>query len=200
MDAPTTLSRTGPNTPEPAPQIVRPAPHMPKREADMTDGPITIDIGDVRLDHVSLRVPDYDDSCRWYRQVLGLQMLREWTDPDLPGLRLCHLRLGDTALELIGGGAPLAREVVTTVADHLAPAGVVHLCLTVPDLDRASEALSAHGVVPMAGPLYVDALDITLLLIQDNAGNVLEISQRGRASPAPAAGDDVRHPRPGEAR
>ena len=136
--------------------------------------------GAITLDHVSLRVPDYDDSVRWYREVLGLPIVLEWTDPALPGLRLCHLRLGTTKLELIGGGSPVQRDPVDTVADHLQPAGVVHLCMTVADLARTSAHLLTQDVHPMDGPLYVDALDITLILVKDNAGNVLEISQAGR--------------------
>ena len=133
----------------------------------------------VGLDHISLRVPDYDASLAWYQDTLNLTLLREWTDPVLPGLRLCHLQLGSSKLELIGGGQPHPRSGVSTVEDHLKPAGVIHLCLTVTDLEEITATLRSRGVEPFAGPLYVDALDITLVVIKDNSGNVLEIAQSG---------------------
>ena len=97
----------------------------------------------------------------------------------LPGLRLCHLQLGNSKLELIGGGQPHPRSSVSTVEDHLKPAGVIHLCSTVTDLKATTATLRSKGVEPFAGPLYVDALDITLVVIKDNSGNVLEIAQSG---------------------
>jgi catechol 2,3-dioxygenase-like lactoylglutathione lyase family enzyme len=140
----------------------------------------------VGFDHVSLRVRDYDASLAWYRDVLDLPVLHEWTEPELPGLRLCHLQLGAIKLELIGGGAPDARTPVHTVAEHMRPAGVIHLCLTVPDLRSATDQLHTRGVTPFAGPTYVEPLDITLIVIKDNSGNVLEISQPGHTIGPPA--------------
>ena len=140
----------------------------------------------VGLDHISLRVPDYDASLAWYQDTLNLTLLREWTDPGLPGLRLCHLQLGSSKLELIGGGQPHPRSSVSTVEDHLKPAGVIHLCLTVTDLEATTATLRSKGVEPFAGPLYVDALDITLVVIKDNSGNVLEIAQSGDRTGGPS--------------
>lgn len=135
--------------------------------------------GPLGLDHVSLRVPDYAASMDWYRTVLGLPVLVEWTEPQWEGMRFAHLQLGAAKLEIIGGGHPSARPTAATVAEHMHPEGVIHLCLTVPDLHPAIARLRAHGVELMAGPLFVEPLDITLVIVQDNAGNVLEISQRG---------------------
>lgn len=125
------------------------------------------------FDHISLWVPDYDASVAWYREVLGLPVLQKWTDPDLQSPRLCHLQLGEIKLELIGDGNPDTRTAVNTVAEHMRPEGVIHLCLTVADLEAATTDLQAKGVELLAGPLYVDALDITLVVIKDNSGNVL---------------------------
>lgn len=94
-------------------------------------------------------------------------------------------QLGEIKLELIGDGNPDARTPVNTVAEHMRPESVIHLCLTVADLEAATTDLQAKGVELLAGPLYVDALDITLVVIKDNSGNVLEISQPGRASLSP---------------
>ncbi|MEO5833859.1 MAG: VOC family protein [Nakamurella sp.] len=141
----------------------------------------------VGLDHVSLRVRDYDASVGWYRDKLDLELLIEWTDPTLPGIRLCHLRLGSSKLELIGNGSPRPRPAVNTVEQHLEPEGVVHLCLTVNDLEAVTVQLAARDVEKFAGPLYVDALDITLILVKDNSGNILEIAQRGRIPATTAA-------------
>lgn len=162
---------------------------MPDTEPAVRVGPAP---GVFGFDHVSLRVPDYDASLAWYRDILDLPVLREWTDPDLPGLRLAHLQLGPVKLELIGDGNPDSRSEVTTVAEHMRPAGVIHLCLTVDDLESTTAALAGRGVVPIAGPLHVAPLDITLIVIKDNSGNVLEISRPGGlTTEAPSVGPDV---------
>jgi pantothenate kinase/catechol 2,3-dioxygenase-like lactoylglutathione lyase family enzyme len=163
--------------------------------ADLAESVSPITLG---FDHVSLRVPDYEASLAWYRDLLELPVLREWTDPELPGLRLCHLQLGAVKLELIGDGDTHPRVEVNSVDEHMRPEGVIHLCLTVPDLDAATERLRAKGVLPMAGPLYVEPLDITLIVVKDNSGNVLEISQSGRTTASPQedaeiASGDVEH-------
>ena len=133
----------------------------------------------VGLDHISLRVPDYDASLAWYQDTSISLCYVSGPTPVSPGLRLCHLQLGNSKLELIGGGQPHPRSSVSTVEDHLKPAGVIHLCLTVTDLEATTATLRSKGVEPFAGPLYVDALDITLVVIKDNSGNVLEIAQSG---------------------
>ena len=153
-----------------------------QEQGDSPRGAAAVSVG---LDHISLRVPDYAASLAWYREVLNLALLREWTDAGLPGLRLCHLQLGSAKLELIGGGQPLPRSSVITVEDHLKPAGVIHLCLTVTDLEGTTATLRSKGVEPFAGPLYVDALDITLIVIKDNSGNVLKIAQSGDRTSVP---------------
>lgn len=132
----------------------------------------------LRTDHVSLRVPDYATALAWYQDVLGLELLHEWTDPELPGLQLCHLALGQTKLELIGNGEPVPREPVTDVASHMGQAGVVHLCLVVDDLAESMATLRERGVEELAGPVPVPALGMTLFLIKDVCGNAIEIAQR----------------------
>ena len=65
---------------------------------------------------------------------------------------------------------------MSTVEDHL-KRRCHSLVLDVTDLEATTATLRSNGVQPFAGPLYVDALDITLVVIKDNSGNVLEIAQ-----------------------
>ena len=143
----------------------------------MTAGPAT-GLRGLRTDHVSRRVPDYDVALSWYRNVLGLPLIREWTDPELPGLKLCTLALGGTNLELIGDGEPAPRDPVTDIPTHMAQAGVVHLCLVVDDLEESMRTLRERGVEELAGPVAVPALGMTLFLIKDASGNAIEIAQQ----------------------
>ena len=132
----------------------------------------------LRTDHVSLRVPDYDAALSWYRNILGLELIREWTDPELPGLQLCTLALGGTNLEIIGNGEPAPRNPVTDIPSHMGQMGVVHLCLVVDDLEESMSVLRERGVEELAGPVAVPALNMTLFLIKDASGNAIEIAQQ----------------------
>ncbi len=108
--------------------------------------------------HVSLNVDDVETAGRFYREVLGLEVLPR-PDFGFPGL---WLEAGGQQIHLI------------QVDDHRAPEGQ-HFAFRVEDLDAALEDLRGKGVetspafeVPGAGRQS---------FLRDPAGNIIELNQ-----------------------
>jgi catechol 2,3-dioxygenase-like lactoylglutathione lyase family enzyme len=107
-------------------------------------------------------------------------------DRALPRLRqskpretIVFLTHGDAKLELLGGGATESSPVVTDVADSLNPARLHHFCIAVDDLDATLEELRARGVTILGEPFDVPPIGQRVAFINDNSGNVIEITQPG---------------------
>jgi catechol 2,3-dioxygenase-like lactoylglutathione lyase family enzyme len=131
-----------------------------------------------RADHVAIRVPDYDETIRFYTKKLGFELEAEWTLGDAaPGLRLAYVRLGAFMIEVIGGAEPAPAPATVDIGAHLSRSGYIHLCLRVEDLDGSLAELGARGVEILAEPFAVNPIRQRLALIKDNSGNVIELAQ-----------------------
>jgi catechol 2,3-dioxygenase-like lactoylglutathione lyase family enzyme len=131
-----------------------------------------------RADHVAIRVPDYDETIRFYTTKLGFELEAEWTLGDAaPDLRLAYVRLGDFKIEVIGGGEPAPVPATDDIGAHLSRSGYIHLCLRVEDMDGTLTELGARGVEILAEPFVVEPIGQRLALIKDNSGNVIELAQ-----------------------
>jgi catechol 2,3-dioxygenase-like lactoylglutathione lyase family enzyme len=138
------------------------------------------------LRQVALPTADVERSLRFYRDVLGLELIERF---DPPGL--LFFRLSETRLLLDGAGAAQ-------------PAGVVYFA--VPDIWVAHRALLARGVVFKAQPhlIFRDEKGTFgapgeaewMAFFTDPDGNLLALSSReapqARARESPASADDGR--------
>jgi catechol 2,3-dioxygenase-like lactoylglutathione lyase family enzyme len=131
-----------------------------------------------RADHVAIRVPDHDETIRFYTSKLGFELEAEWTLGDAaPGLRLAYVRLGEFMIEVIGGAEPAPVPATDDIGAHLSRSGYIHLCLRVEDLDSTLAELGARGVEILAEPFVVEPIGQRLALIKDNSGKVIELAQ-----------------------
>ena len=106
------------------------------------------------LDHVAIVVRDTDEALRFYRDILGLTVVFSEV-LDEQGVRLTHLDLGNTHLQLVqplSDGHPLQ--------NHLREHGETlhHVCLRVDDVPRAMTELPQRGLPvrdaqPRRGPI-----------------------------------------------
>ena len=94
-----------------------------------------------RIHHVGLVVRRIDDAYRFYRDVLGLPLLKERTIPD-QGVRAALLAAGDTEIELL---EPL--DATSGIGRFLAHRGegLHHLCFETPDVAGALVSLLDRG-------------------------------------------------------
>jgi glyoxylase I family protein len=147
------------------------------------------------LHHVSLTVASLEDSPRFYRDVLGLEVEIQptgWSEgKDLAralgvespaALRLTILKVGSSGsrLELLQFREPASRS-----ARALPPSdvGAAHLCFQVDDVRATCAALTAQGVCFLA-PVSVIAdgplAGWNWVYFKDPDGHTLELVQVGR--------------------
>lgn len=130
-----------------------------------------------RGDHTALRVPNFEETVRWYREKLGVREVARWQAPPYvdPELRFAYLERNGAVLEIVGGGRPTrpgpppARIEETFLAQ-----GYLHLCLRVENLDAAAAELRRRGVKIFAGPNHNPALNRRFIHVKDNNAFDLE--------------------------
>jgi methylmalonyl-CoA/ethylmalonyl-CoA epimerase len=93
------------------------------------------------LDHVAILVSDLDAAVKLYRDVYGLE-LAEIEEVPSEQVRVAIFGHGAGRIELVspsGPDSPMARAL------EKRGEGLHHVCLEVPDLERAMAALRAQG-------------------------------------------------------
>jgi methylmalonyl-CoA/ethylmalonyl-CoA epimerase len=96
---------------------------------------------------VALTVPDFDDAVRFYRDVLGLKQLADWSGEDG---RVILLDGGRATLELFD--EPQAEKVDGIEAGRRV-SGQVRFALEVDDLDSVAARLVEAGATAEAAPV-----------------------------------------------
>jgi methylmalonyl-CoA/ethylmalonyl-CoA epimerase len=95
-----------------------------------------------RIHHVGVVVKRLTEAYRFYRDVLGLPLLRERDVPD-QGVRAALLAAGDTEVELLeplGAGSGIARFL------ERRGEGLHHLCFETPDITKSLASLKEKKV------------------------------------------------------
>ena len=126
-------------------------------------------------DHVGISVTDVDTAVEWYSQKLEFSIQHRF---EAHGLTIAFLTHGNARLELLSGATETS-PAVTDVANSLNPARLHHFCIAVDDLDATLEELRTRGVTTLGEPFDVPPIGQQVAFINDNSGNVIEITQPG---------------------
>ncbi len=93
--------------------------------------------------HVALKTADFDASCKFYTEGLGMKLYAAWGEGDN---RAAMLDLGDGGiLELFAGGT----------TEDAANARFFHFAMKVDDVDAAYETALKAGAKPKSAPVVV---------------------------------------------
>ena len=133
----------------------------------------------LEIDHVMLRVPNYEETVTWYEEKLGFKEVLRWQEPSLPGVNLGYLELNGFRLEILGGGEDLPEQAIADPADvpeHTLYEGYRHLCLRTSDVDATIADLQRKGVSAFAELYNYPPVQRRLAFILDNNGNAIEFS------------------------
>lgn len=123
----------------------------------------------VELTHLIV-VRDLDAARRFYHEVLGAEIYREY------GGTSCVLQFQGAWLLLVTGGGPTPDKPSVTFAPPPDPSVVSHqLTLRVPDCRAAYRVLSARGAEFLTPPM--DRGGEIRCFFRDPDGNLLEISE-----------------------
>jgi methylmalonyl-CoA epimerase len=140
-----------------------------------------------RIDHVAIVVRSLETALAFYRDTLGIEP-KEIVEFPSEGIRLAFLPLGGpdgSAIELLEPTDP-----DSGVARYLAKRGegMHHICLEVPDIDRALAELRAQGVAVLdsAPRQTVEGRGI-FLHPRGTGGVLLELVQRSVQRSGPEA-------------
>ena len=139
--------------------------------------------GDVH--HVGITVRDLEESLQWYERIFDVKpdFIAEGTGPDLAravgvpdvNLRFAFLRFGSCVLELLHYDNDRQETFDRSNAD----VGSAHVCIEVPDLQKAYADLQAKGIEFLAPPLHIDDGPLAggaFVYFKDPNGVTLELS------------------------
>jgi lactoylglutathione lyase/glyoxylase I family protein len=127
----------------------------------------------LRHDHVALRVADFDAALRWYVDKLDFSVDQRWPFGEL---QLAYLSHGSAKLELLAGAGPQEQEHFAELDASFAKERIHHLCLAVDDVDAVVAELARRGVGLLGEPFEVEEIGRRLAFLEDNAGNLIELS------------------------
>lgn len=103
------------------------------------------------LDHISIIVSDLEENLRFYRDVLGFNVLKDFYD-NKEKARILFLNIGNTMLELIAPDErPSKGEKVSW--EERSKGGVEHIAFLVEDMDKMHSYLKSKGIDFILGPL-----------------------------------------------
>ena len=134
-------------------------------------------LNSMRIDHVMISVPNYQETLQWYQEKFDATIEKEWTVDELPDLQLAYLNVRGFRIEVVGttqarSGMPDFKNF----GEALRTTGIGHFCFRVDNVDEAIAELNRRGV-----PTFVEAADypnvgVRVGFIKDNNGNIIEFS------------------------
>jgi len=128
--------------------------------------------------HVAVRVPDFEESKKWYTEKLDFRVVHEWPFGELQLAYLAPANDDNFWVELLAGGNPTPAANYTDLNESLHPAGYHHFCIDTPDVDATIAELKRRGVTIVGEAFDLAEIGKRLAFISDPWGNLIEFSQQ----------------------
>ncbi len=96
----------------------------------------------MRLDHIGIAVRNLDEAVKFYRDVLGLELVRVEEVPE-ERVRIAMFRVGEAYIELLEGTDP--ESAISKFIERRGE-GIHHIAIHVDDVDAKTEELKSRGV------------------------------------------------------
>ncbi len=130
-----------------------------------------------KVDHVAIRVPDFDSAVAWYTQKLDFRLIRSLTLRDLTYGFFSGAGDDNFSFEVVAGPGTDDRPAYGDLRSSLKMTGWHHIGFRVAHVDAAVDALKRRGVVIVSEPHDVAAMGIRLAFFADPWGNLFEVIQ-----------------------
>lgn len=132
-------------------------------------------LSQIRAEHVMISTGDYDATAAWYRNILGFNVVHQWTVPDLPGLQLGYMERNGFVIEIVETPGPVPETVrPVSLREALDRRGFGHLAFLVADVDAVAADLKKKGVEFLLEATSFPDSGRRLIFVFDNNGNLLE--------------------------
>ncbi len=129
----------------------------------------------VKALHVGISIKDMEASLKWYKEVLGFEMVKDDYAPPL-GARICFIRKDDFEIELFqyDDPKPIPQDRLVPNSD-LQTIGTKHAAFEVDDMKALKEHFVAHNV-DIAHEVTMDGESV--MFIRDPDGVLIEFIQK----------------------
>jgi catechol 2,3-dioxygenase-like lactoylglutathione lyase family enzyme len=137
------------------------------------------------ITHVGIAVPELERAMRWYRQVLGFEMLGETTR-----VREDEGHAGVVAADVLGPGSFLQGQLVGVNGVGLelfefeepsaGRCGIFHMCVVAPDVAATADRIVADGGrrTSRIWPIF-EGEPYVMCYCEDPFGNIVELYSHG---------------------
>ena len=144
--------------------------------AQNPDAPASVPVISAVNSFFALSVADIEESTRWYRDKLGLKVIMKAPRTDVTKSAATVLQGGGLTVELVqhDEAAPL-RKFLPEPRGALFVHGIFKVGVTVDDFDTTIAALRSRGISIAIGPFPKRPDQPANAIIQDNAGNYIQI-------------------------
>jgi lactoylglutathione lyase/glyoxylase I family protein len=135
------------------------------------------------IHHIGLRVADVKAVAAWLTTMLGFRVEREFEVMGNPFMFLSAGGAGSPVIELIGGPMEPERPLPDDPLQTLAWAGLHHVCLQVPDVERLVADLRGRGVrifIDVRPGIPETGVD-KVAFVADPWGNLYELVQLAKS-------------------
>tara|TARA_R110002049_G_scaffold242263_1_gene416076 strand:- start:1380 stop:1916 length:537 start_codon:yes stop_codon:yes gene_type:complete len=133
----------------------------------------------LKADHLLLGVSNFEETIKWYQDILNFEVEVQWKVEGLDNLDLAYLNNGDFRIEIIGDkSSNQNNKQVEDFADHLSHQGFAHICFQVEDIDLAMKQLNDKGIETFvkAETYPLNFYKRRVAFIKDLNGNVIEFA------------------------
>jgi catechol 2,3-dioxygenase-like lactoylglutathione lyase family enzyme len=130
-----------------------------------------------RIEHVGVRVPDFDDATAWYREKLDFRVRNSWPLGDKIFAFISPAGNDSLSLEVIAGPGAEPRPSYRDLPDSHKLSGWHHICFTVDNVRESIAELKSRGVTIISEPRDVAEAGLRFAFFADPWGNLFEVSQ-----------------------
>ncbi|GAB5476120.1 MAG: hypothetical protein Mars2KO_42190 [Maribacter sp.] len=131
----------------------------------------------MKADHILMGVTNFEETVKWYKDILGFEVEVQWKVAGLDNLDLAYLNNGDFRIEIIGNKEGVQNnKQVNDFGEHLSHQGYAHICFQVEDIDLTMKQLNEKGIETFvkAETYPLDFYNRRVAFIKDLNGNIIE--------------------------
>ena len=130
-------------------------------------------VGLVRMDHVSMAVPDADKQVEWQARVFGMELKGSWTDEHL-GYHGRIMSIPGSKLEFEIVSPSREGSFIQRFIDERRP-GMHHICCEVESVEAAAAGLRKQGIEPFGGIIDNGWKKHTFIHPRDSGGVLFQL-------------------------